>query len=331
MMNRRSTTFALLALGCAPLAGLAQQPSGKLLRIGWLVPGRQTTREAREWQAFLQALKDAGYVEGRDIVIDERFADGRQEKLPALARELVALNPAVIVTYSTAAVTAAKNASASIPIVFGSAGDPVGSGFIASYRRPGGMITGVSSAAPGREAGLEGKMLELIKGTLPAAKRIGVMIHQRDPVYRDVLARINAAAVSLGLEASTASIDQPEELERTVAGMAAEKLQALFVPDQVFLGANHPRIAELALKFRMALFSLASDEAEGLMSLTIDSADIMGRVGRLAGRILKGEKPAEIPVDQPERFYLSVNLKTAKMLGIKIPQLVQLRADRVIE
>jgi putative ABC transport system substrate-binding protein len=327
-MNRRNTIFALLALSGAPLGSLAQQQSAKGLRIGWLAPGTRGTVEVREWEAFLQALKNAGYVEGRNVAIDERFAEGRQEKLPALAAELVALNPTVVVTYSTAGVNAVRDASASVPIVFASAGDPVGSGFIASYRRPGGRITGVSSAAPGGEAGLEAKMLELIRGTLPTAKRIGVIVHQRDPVHRDIVARISRAAVSLGLETSTAAVDQAEELERAFAAMAAQKLRVLFVPDQVFLGVNHPRIAELALKSRIALFSLASDEA-GLMSLTIDSVDIFRRVGRLVGRILKGENPAEIAVDQPERFYLVINLKTARLLGIKVPQSILLRADRV--
>ena len=329
-MNRRKTIFVLLALGGAPFASFAQKQSVKGLRIGLLAPGTRGTLEAREWEAFLQALKDAGYVEGRDVIIDERFADGRQEKLPSLAAELVALNPAVIVTYSTAGVAAAKNASTSVPIVFASAGDPIGSGFIASYRRPGGRITGVSSVAPGGEAGLEGKMLELIKETLPAAKRIGVVVHKRDPVYRDILARISRAAILLGLETSAAAVDDAEELERAVAGMAAQKVRVLFVPDQVFLGVNHPRIAELVLKFQMALFSLAS-EAGSLMSLTVDSVDIFRRVGSQVARILKGEKPAEIPVDQPERFYFTVNLKTAKVLGITIPPSIAVRTDRMIE
>lgn len=285
----------------------------------------------REWEAFLQTLRDAGYVLGRDVVIDERFADGRQETLPALAAELVTLHPAVIVTYSTAGVTAVKNASPSIPIVFASAGDPVGSGFIASYRRPGGTITGVSSAAPGGEAGLEGKMLELIRATLPAAKRIGVIVHNGDPVQRDIVARVDRAALLLGLETSTVAVGEPAELDRAIAGMAAQKLRALFVPDQVFLGVNHPRIAELALKFRIALFSLASEQPGSVTSLTVDSVDIFRRVGKLVGRILKGEKPAEIAVDQPERFYLTINLKTAKAIGLAMPQSVLVRADRLIE
>ena len=286
---------------------------------------------SKELEAILQALQEAGYVEGRDIVIDERFADGRPEKLPALAAELVALNPAVIVTYGTAGVTAVKNAGTSVPIVFASAGDPIGSGFIASYRRPGGRITGVSSAAPGGQAGLEGKMLEMISETLPAAKLIGVIVHRPDPVHRAIATRISRAAVSLGLETSSAMVDRAEELERTFGEMAARKLHALFVPDQFFFGVNRLRIAELALKSRIALFCLASDDAGNLLSLTTDSADILRRVGRMVGQILKGEKPAEIPVDQPERFYLTVNLKTAKMLGLKIPQSILVRADRVVE
>jgi putative ABC transport system substrate-binding protein len=330
-MNKRNTIFALLALGAASLTSVAQQPPRNARRIGWLAPGMRGTVEVREWEAFLQSLKEAGYIEGRDVVIDQRFADGRQERLPALAAELVALNPAVIVTYSTAGVAAVKNATASIPIVFASAGDPMGSGFIASYRRPGGRITGVSSAAPGGEAGLEGKMLELIKGTLPAQKRIGVILHNRDPVHKDIRTRISRAAAVLGLEESTATVGEPEELERAIGGMAVEKIHVLFIPDQVFLGVNHPRIAQLAGKFRMAMFSLASDDTGSLMSLTVDSVDILRRVGRQVGRILKGENPAEIAVDQPERFSLVVDLNAAKQLGIQVPQSIAVRADRVIE
>jgi putative ABC transport system substrate-binding protein len=286
---------------------------------------------AAEWRAFTQALNDAGYAEGREVLIDLRFADGRQEKLPAIAAELVALNPAVIVTYSTAGVTAVMNASNSTPIVFASAGDPVGSGFIKSYRRPGGRITGVSSVAPGEEAGIEGKMLELVKTTVPAAKRVGVILHTDDPVYPAMSARISRAAAALGLETMTVTVERTEELDRAIAAVASQKIRVLFVPDQVFLDFNHQRISDQALKSRLAVFSLASEDPGAVMVLAVDSVDIFSRVGKLVARILKGESPAEIAVDQPERLALTINLKSAKAVGITVPPSVRLRADKVIE
>jgi len=287
--------------------------------------------DVAEWQAFMKALNDAGYAEGREFLIDRRFAEGRQEKLAPLAGELVALNPAVIVTYSTAGVTAVMNASSSIPIVFASAGDPVGSGFIKSYRSPGGRITGVSSVAPGDDAGIEGKMLELMKTTVPAAKRVGVILHSADPVYPAMATRIGRAADALGLQTMRVTVEQTGDLDRAIAAVANQKIRVLLIPDQAFLEANHRRVSDLALKSQIAVFSLASTEPGALMMLTVDGVDIFARVGRLVARILKGENPGEIAVDQPERFALTINLKNAKALGPTVPPSVRLRADKVIE
>ena len=329
-MDRREAVAALAALlagALQPLNGFAQ----KQRRIGWLHPGTRDTLEAAEWQAFIKALNDAGYTEGRDFLIDQRFAEGRQERLPPLAADLAALNPAVIVTYSTAGVSAAMNASNSIPIVFASAGDPVGSGFIKSYRRPGGRVTGVSSVAPGDDAGIEGKMLELVKATVPAAKRVGVILHTRDPVYSVMAARIGRAATTLGIETTMVTVEKVEELDRAVAALASQKIRVLFLPDQVFLGVNQQRISDLALKSRLAVFSLAESGRGAVMTLTVDSVEIFSRVGRLVARILKGENPAEIAVDQPERFSLTVNLKNAQAVGLTVPPSVRMRADKVID
>ena len=332
-MNRREAVAALAALvvGLEPSHGLAQSHSPKLQRIGWLYLGTRAMLAVAEWQAFIKALNDAGYAEGRDFLIDQRFADGRQDKLSFLAAELVALNPAVIVTYSTIGVTAVMNASNSTPIVFASAGDPVGSGFIKSYRRPGGRITGVSSVAPGDDAGIEGKMLELIKTTAPSAKRVAVVLDTRDPVYPAMAARISRAAAALGLETTTVTVEQAGEIDRAIAEVAKQQIRVLFIPDQVFLEVNHQRIADLALKSRLAVFSLASDGPSAVMMLTVDGAEIFTRVGRLVARILKGENPADIAVDQPERFSLTINLKNARAVGLTVPPNVRLRADKVIE
>ena len=333
-MDRREAVAVLAALVGSllrPSHGVAQQRSKNLRRIGWLYLGKPETLDVAEWSAFIKALNDAGYAEGRDIVIDRRFAEGRLDQLPAIAAELAALNPAVIVTYSTAGVSAAMNASSSIPIVFASAGDPVGSGFIQSYRRPGGRITGVSSVAPGDDAGIEGKMLELMKTTLPAAKRVGVILDKRDPVYPVMAPRIGRAANALGLETTTVTVEEVGELERAVATIASQKVRLLFLPDQVFLGVNQQRISDLALKSRLAVFSLAESGRGAVMTLLVDSAEIFGRVGKLVARILKGENPAEIPVDQPERFSLTINLGNAKAVGVTVPSSVRLRADRIID
>jgi len=332
-LDRREALAALAALIgglLQPLHGLAQQ-SQKPRRIGWLHLGTRDMLDAAEWRAFIKALNDAGYAEGRDFLIDQRFAEGRQDRLSPLAAELAALNPAVIVTYSTAGVTAAMNASSSIPIVFASAGDPVGSGFIESYRRPGGRITGVSSVAPGDDAGIEGKMLELVKTTVPAAKRVGVILYKRDPVYPAMAARIGRAAKALGLEATTITVEQAGELERAVAEVAKQKIRVLFLPDQVILGVNQQRISDLALKSRLAVFSLAESGRGAVMTLTVDGVEVFARVGRLVARILKGENPAEIAVDQPERFALTINLKIARAAGLTVPSSVRLRADKIID
>ena len=325
-MDRRKAVAALLAGALQPLAFGQKQR-----RIGWLYLGNPETLAVAEWQAFIKALNDAGYAEGRDIVIDRRFADGRMDRLPTIAAELVALNPAVMVTYSTAGVTAAMNASNTVPIVFASAGDPVGSGFIRSYRRPGGRITGVSSVAPGDDAGIEGKMLELLKTTVPAARRVGVILNKRDPVSPVMAPRIDRAANALGLETTTVTVEQVGELDRAIATIASQKIRVLFLPDQVFLGVNQQRISDLALKSRLAVFSLAEDGRGAVMTLTVDGAEVFARVGRQVARILKGENPAEIPVDQPERFSLTINLSNARAVGVTVPSSVRLRADKVID
>lgn len=333
-MDRRKAVAALAALAGGLLQvsnGLAQRQSQKPRRIGWLHLGTRDMLEAAEWRAFIKALNDAGYTEGLDFLIDQRFAEGRQDRLPPLAAELAALNPAVIVTYSTAGVTAVMNASNSIPIVFASAGDPVGSGFIKSYRRPGGRVTGVSSVAPGDDAGIEGKMLELMKATVPAAKRVGVILHTRDPVYSVMATRIGRAAGTLGLETVTVTVEQVGELDRAVAALASQKIRVVFLPDQVFLGVNQQRISDLALKSRLAVFSLAEGGRGAVMTLTVDSVEIFARVGRLVARILKGENPAAIAVDQPERFSLTINLQNAQAVGLTVPPSVRLRADKVID
>ena len=322
---------ALLLLVTVCAVGISPTVHG-LERIGVLSPSSENLSHPN-WVAFVESLKQSGYAEKRNVAFVFRYAEGRPERLPALAVDLVALRPTVIITNSTAAVAAAKNATSSIPIVFATAGNPVASGFIAGFRRPGGNITGVSSAVPGSTAGLDGKVLELIRETLPAARRIGILIHEGEPTHSRYLARVSPAAASLNFEMSNLQVGRAEDLEAVFGNIAARKLDALYVPDFSFFHTHAPRVAELALKTRIALFArpAIADETGGLMSLDINYVENWRRAGRLVARVLKGEKPAEIPVEQPERFQLTVNLKTARALGITIPRKVMLRADKVIE
>lgn len=285
------------------------------------------------WRAFLEALKESGYIEKRDFLVESRAAEGQLDKLPALAAQLVATKPAVLITSSTAGTTAARNATASVPIVFVGIGNPVRIGLIASLRRPGGNITGVSGAIPGGGAGLDGKLFELIRDTLPKSNRIATLMNNADPVHRRYLDRISPAAAAKGFEMLTIYVARAEDLERAFADLATMQMDALYVPDLSLFHVQAPRIGELARKTRVPLFARPpiSDYAGGLISLDIDHVENWRRAGKVVSQILKGGKPAEIPVEQPERVYLTINLKTAREIGVSIPQSVLIRANRVIE
>jgi putative ABC transport system substrate-binding protein len=318
---------AILAL---PLSCLAQ-PAG-VRRIAMLEPGTFKPDSAT-WREFLGSLKAAGYVEGRDIVFEIRVAAHRLERLPALASELVALRPDVLLTYSTPAVAAAKGATRSIPIVFAGAGNPVGWGFVASYARPGGNITGVANAAPGDEPGLDGKVLELIRETLPGSTRIGVLTDPADPSHARYSARIAPAAKSLRFELIAVPVSKAEDFEGALLKVKAQGFDAVYVTSLNLFSIHAARLGELALKSRTPVFarSLAVSEAGGLMSLDSDLVYNWRQAGKLVARILGGAKPKDLPVEQPDRFRLAVNVRAAKAIGITIPSSVLLRADKVIE
>lgn len=306
--------------------------ASNLRRVALLDEGPPNS-ESPAWRAFLGVLKESGYIEKRDFLVESRAVEGQLDKLPALAAQLVAIRPTVLITMSTAATVAAKNATASVPIVFVGIGNPVGSGLIASLRRPGGNITGVSGAIPGGGPGLDGKMFELIRDTLPASKRIATLMNKADPVHRRYLDRISPAATAKGFEMLTIYVTRAEDLERAFAQLATMRIDALYVPDLSLFHAQAPRIAELALKTRIPLFARPriSDYAGGLMNLDIDHVENWRRAGKVVSQILRGEKPADIPVEQPERVYLTINLKTAHAIGVSIPQSVLLRANRVFK
>ena len=312
----------------APLAAEAQR-AGKVWRIGYLDQGSA----APGWSyvdGLRQGLRDLGWVEGRSIVIDVRFAEGETDQLPRLAAELVRLKVDLIVTSTTPAALAAKHATTTIPIVIGFAADPVGNGIVASLAHPGGNITGWTHS--GLE--LRAKYLELLKEAVPEASRIGVLWNPANQVHRPSLKVIEGAAQRLKVELHLAGIQDPKEIEYAFSALVRKGVQALVVfPDGMFQ-AQTPVIIALAARHRFpALYGLREyAELGGLMVYGANIAEMHRQLGAsLVDKILRGAQPANLPVAQPTKFDLLINLKTAKALGLTIPQSLMLRADQVIE
>ena len=319
-----------LALGilAAPLAADAQQ-AGKVFRIGYLAPGSPSSATG-SLEAFRQGLRELGYVEGRNIVIEYRWAEGRHERLPDLAADLVRLKVDVIVAVATTPPHAAKKATTTIPIVMTNHADPVGSGLVASLARPGGNITGMADTA-----GLEifGKQLELLKEAVPGVSRVAVIWNPTNQAHPLWLGEVKVAARSLRVQLQILEARGPDEFESAFAAMTRERAGALFVLRDAMFLLHRTRIAELAAKSRLpAMYGLRPNvEAGGLMFYGASLPDLIRRAATYVDKILKGAKPGDLPVEQPTRFELVVNLKTAKALGLTIPQSVLFRADKVIE
>jgi putative tryptophan/tyrosine transport system substrate-binding protein len=318
-----------LALGlvAAPLAGEAPQ-AGKARRIGYLDQG-SAARNTPLLEAFRQGLRDLGWIEGQNIVIEVRYAEGRTDQLPALAAELVRLKVDLIVTLTTPASLAAKQATATIPIVIGFVADPVGSGLVASLAHPGGNITGWTHL--GLE--LRAKYLDLLKEAVPGAIRFGVLWNPANQVHRPSLKIIEAAAQALKVELYPVGARDPKELESAFSALAEKRVEALTVfPDGMFL-AQAPLIIALAARSRLpAMYGVREfAEAGGLMAYGANLSDMHRRGASFVDKILKGAKPADLPVEQPTKFELVINLRTAKALGLTIPQSVLIRAEKVIE
>lgn len=324
-MNRRETVFALVAIAAAP-AGRAQQ-AGKVHRIGFVLPPRESGARALV-QSFRDGLRQFGYVEGRNVVIDFRFADDDLSRLPALAAEVVRLNPDVIVTASPPGVRAVREATSSIPIVIGAVYDPVGQGFVASLGRPGGNITGMSVQYEDTVP----KLLELIRTVAPATKKISVL-RTVDPSHDSFLAQLVTLARPFAIQVATIIVNTPAEIEPALAKIGEANNEALVVlPHPMFNTRPGVIVALAAAKRVPAIYPFSSyADAGGLLSFGIDIADSFRRAASFVDRILKGAKPADLPVEQPHKIDLVLNLKTARALGLNIPQSILLRADRVIE
>ena len=325
-MKRREFISLLGSAAVAwPLAARAQQP-GKLPTIGFL--GTTTPSAWSQWvAAFVQRLRDFGWIEGRTIAVEYRWAEGRDERFVEIAAELVQLKVDVIVTSGTA-LLAAKQATSVIPIVFAVANDPVGSGFVASLSRPGGNITGLSL----QSTDLAGKRLELFREVVPDLRRLAIMAHVGNPGAVLELAEVQAAARALGLEVATLEIRRAEDIAPAFEALNG-RVDALYIETDALIFTHRIRINTLALAARLpTMHSVrAYVEAGGLMSYGPNYTDLFRRAGELVDKILRGAKPADIPVEQPTKFDLAINLTTAKALGLEVPPTLLARADEVIE
>jgi ABC-type uncharacterized transport system substrate-binding protein len=327
---RRIGLAVILSLGLAltSLAVEAQQV-GKVYRIGYLsAPTRASVENGL--QAFLRALRELGWVEGQNLIIEYRWAEGNVERLPDLAADLVRREVDVIVAPAGSAVLAAKNATSSIPIVMIFPSDPVEMGLVASLRRPGGNVTG-TTFTPG--PAIFGKQLQILKEAIPRASRVAILSNPADRSFAFQMREVEAAARSLRIRLQHVKARGPEEFDSAFAAMARERADALLVNGTSTFLAHRATLAELAVKGRLpTMYSFRENvEAGGLMAYAVNMPDFVGHAAVYVDKILKGAKPADLPVEQPTRFELVINMKTAKALGLTIPQTLLLRADHVIQ
>jgi putative ABC transport system substrate-binding protein len=309
-----------------PFAARAQQ-AGKLPTIGFLVPGAPSSHG--QWvAAFAQRMRELGWIEGRTVTIEYRWAEGRSERFAEIAAEFVRLKVGVIVTGGTDVVIAAKQATSAIPIVFAAAGDPVSTGLAESLARPGGNVTGLSN----QSADLAGKRLELLREVVPNLRRLAIMANIGSPIGVLEMAEVQAAARTLGLEVATLEIRRAEDIAPAIEALKG-RADALYVCADPLVNTNQIRINTLALGARLPTTSAVREnvEAAGLMSYGANFSDLFRRAADYVDKILRGATPGDLPIEQPIKFDLVVNLKTAKALGLTIPEAFLLRADEVIE
>src|SRR5262245_46515689 len=305
-------TFLLLAASTFAEA----QPTCKVPRIGFLIPVSPSTLSARV-EAFRQGLRELGYVEGKNIVIEWRSAEGKADRLPALAAELVYVKVDVIVTVGPPATRPAKQATATIPIVMGHDDDPVGSGFVASLARPGGNITGLSTLAPE----ISGKQLELLMEIVPKLSRVAVLGNASNPGSPQALREINLAADELRVQLQYREVGDHPDIETAFQAASKERANAVLVVSAAVLFSQRKQIVDLAIKSRLPAIYNRPEYVEdgGLVFYGVSYTDLHRRAATYVDRILKGAKPADLPVEQPKKFELIINLKAAKQIGLTIP------------
>ena len=323
-MKRRQFIGVLAAL---PSLAFGQQ--AKAARVGWLSPGSRSSDE-KFLASFIEGLGESGWTIERNVVLEPRWAEGNFERLAELALELARLKVDVIVASVTQASLAAKRATATIPIIMVGVGDPVGSGLVESLARPGGNITGPSSML----AEASRKQLALLKETIPGASQVAVLWNPANPVWQAAaLKETQAAAQTMGLRLQLVGARGPDELDAAFVAMSSEHAEALFVPADIIFVRHTQRFAELTAKHRLpAMFGFREHvDAGGLMSYAADFRVMFRRAASFVDRILKGAKPGDLPVEQPTKFELVINLKTAQALGIKVPNSVLQLADELIQ
>ena len=325
-MKRRAFIAGLGSAAAWPRMARAQQ-AGKLPTVGFLGPLTPTTQN--DWTAaFVQGMREHGWIEGRTIAIEYRWAEGRNERFAEIVAEFVRLKVDIIVTGGTAAVIAAKQATLVIPIVFGTAGDPVGTGLVASLARPGGNVTGLSN----QSADVAGKRLELLRDAVPNLHRLAIMANVAVPIGILEMAEVQAAARTLDLDIATLETRRAEDIAPAIEALKGH-MDALYVVTDPLMNTNRVRISTVALDAKLpTMHGLRGYvEAGGLMSYGTNLPESFRRAADLVDKILRGAKPADIPVEQPTEFDLVINLKTARALGITIPSSLLARADEVIE
>ena len=329
-MNRRKTLLSLLAfssLGALPLQAVSQE-SAKLRRIGFLSVGSPTDNpQFRE--ALLQGLSELGHVEGRNIAFEWRYADRRPERLPALAAELVRLKVDVIVAETPPTSEIAKQATSTIPIVFGISADPVREHLVASLARPGGNATGLSTYSPA----VVGKQLELLKQIAPNLSHVAILKNPGNPAHSHVLQEAESAARSLGLQLHILQAGSAQEIDAAFVSIHGRRAGGVLVMRDALFLAQRSQIAALATKNRLpAVYGVREHAvAGGLLVYGANAPQMFRRVASFVDKILKGARPADLPVEQPTKFDMVINMKSAKNLGINIPQSVLLLADEIIK
>ena len=324
------TIGILIALGTllTPLSWAEAQQAKKVPRIGILLAGSSSSFSS-QIEAFRQGLRDLSYIEGKNLVVEYRYAEGKEDRLPDLASDLVRLKVDVIVVGGGLATSAAKNATRTIPIVMGAASDPVGTGLVASLARPGGNVTGFTILSPE----LSGKRLELLMETVPGIPRVAVLSHSANPASGLMLRETQEAARSLGLQLQVLEVQGANDFDSAFGAAKKARAGALNVLSSAFFTAQRKQLVELAAKNQLpAIYHHeAFVEAGGLMFYGTSIVDLFRRAAYYVDKILKGAKPADLPVEQPTKFEFVINLKVAKQIGLTIPPNVLARADKVIK
>ena len=326
-MNRRAFLAGLGSTVLAAPRAAGAQPAGRVWRVGWLQPSPPASAGHINFQ---QAMRELGYAPGENVRFEDRFADGDFGRLPGLAAELTRAKVDVIVAVAPGAIRAARNATQTIPIVMAFSGvDPVKAGFVASLNRPGGNVTGITMLAPE----LSAKRLDVLKQALPGTKRVGVLAYQSNPGTAEQLKAVESAAMRAGVTVHPVYVQQPDRYDELFASLGQKRIDAILVLSDTVLANDRTEIVQSAMRHRLpTVFDFKeSAEAGGIVSYGVNNLDLYRQAARFVDRLFKGAKPGDLPVEQPTKFELVVNLKTARALGLTIPPALLQRADQVIE